>query len=92
MFLTDMQYVSLLVNYEATAFDVVKMVLEKSNASEDPECYRICEINEENNGNLLLYIRREECLLLNILVQYYIDRGITIQPIAFDSFVQLSVK
>ncbi len=50
MFLTDMQYVSLLVKHENTAFEVVQMVLEKSNAKEDPECYRICEINEHSKG------------------------------------------
>ena len=54
MFLTDMQYVSLLVKHENTAFEVVKMVLEKSNAKEDPESYRICEINERNDGKLLV--------------------------------------
>jgi hypothetical protein len=50
MFLTDMQYVSLLVKHDNTAFEVIKMVLEKSNAKEDPESYRICEINERNKG------------------------------------------
>lgn len=50
MFLTDMQYVSLLVKHEDTTFEVIKMVLEKSNANEDPENYRICEINEHKTG------------------------------------------
>ncbi|XP_028396698.1 uncharacterized protein LOC114520591 [Dendronephthya gigantea] len=60
MFLTDMQYVSLLVKHEATAFEVIKMVLEKSNAKEDPECYRICEINEHKKEYIL---DRNECPL-----------------------------
>mgnify|MGYP002803518216 CR=1 FL=1 len=60
MFLTDMQYVSLLVKHESTAFEVIKMVLEKSNAQEDPESYRICEINERNNEYIL---GRDECPL-----------------------------
>ena len=57
MFLTDMQYVSLLVKHDDSAFEVIKMVLEKSNAKEDPECYRICELNERGDGELLTAIR-----------------------------------
>ncbi|CAB3993056.1 predicted protein [Paramuricea clavata] len=60
MFLTDMQYVSLLIKHEDTAFEVIKMVLEKSNAKEDPECYRICEINEHKKEYVL---DRNECPL-----------------------------
>ena len=69
MFITDMQYVSLLVSHEATACDVVEMVLEKSNVQEDPECYRICEVNHEKNGNL------SQCLAFSANIRYLASVG-----------------